>query len=395
MGLRTTSVDAALVYVGLRLVSALVILLAQRDQPATRDLNRAPYLGMLTHWDGQWFQSIASSGYPHQLPHQITGPLAGTVAMNQWAFFPGFPFVTRVVMGATDTGFAAAATLVDLVCGLVAAIAMAKLLEARIPRTATLAVVAVWAALPMAPSLQLAYSEALAMALLSLTLLWLQGEHWGRAAGSALLLGLTRPMLPPLAVVFGVAVWRRWRRRTSDPVSPAERRRMSAGLVAALAGSAVWPLTAWAVTGVPDAYTRTEAAWHGARLTPFAGLAGLHTLVRHDHTLWLRVAVLVAICVALALTVVALRSPRMDPLLTTWCMAYLAFDLAVGNMHADEFRMLLPLFPLVAVACGVASSRLARRWRQRAWLGISLGIVGQYAWVMLCVRFVPGVSRAP
>ena len=268
----STAVDAALVYVGLRLVSAAVILLAQRDQPAVRGLSRAPYLGMLTHWDGQWFQSVATSGYPHHLPHELTG----AVAMNQWAFYPGFPFLARAVMQVTDTGFATAASLVDLVCGLVAAIAMARLLHTRIPRTATLAVVAVWAALPMAPSLQLAYSEALALALLSLTLLWLQGERWAHAGVTALLLGLTRPMLPPLAVVFAVAVWLRWRRRVLDPVGPAERRRMVAGLLATVVGAAVWPVIAWWFTGVPDAYTRTEAAWHHDGLAPFAGFADLH-----------------------------------------------------------------------------------------------------------------------
>jgi hypothetical protein len=387
----STAVDAALVYVGLRLVSVAVILLAQRDQPAVRGLSRAPYLGMLTHWDGQWFQSVATSGYPHHLPHALTG----AVAMNQWAFYPGFPFLARAVMQVTDTGFATAASLVDLVCGLVAAIAMARLLHTRIPRTATLAVVAVWAALPMAPSLQLAYSEALALALLSLTLLWLQCERWAHAGVTALLLGLTRPMLPPLAVVFAVAVWLRWRRRAHDPVRPAERRRMVAGLLATVVGVAVWPVLAWWFTGVPDAYTRTEAAWHHDGLAPFAGFADLHPVVSHGLVLWLRVAVLAAIVVVGALTVAAVRSPRIDPLLATWCVAYLVFDLAVGNMHADEFRLLLPLFPLVAVGVGAASTPLATRWRERAWIGVTLGLVGQYAWVMLCVRFLPGVPRAP
>jgi hypothetical protein len=388
---RTSAVDAALVYVGLRVASAAVVLLAQRSQPAVPGLSRTPYLGMVTHWDGQWFRSIAISGYPHELPHGVTG----AVAMNQWAFYPGFPFVTRAVMQLTDTGFAASATLVDVVCGLVAAIAMARLLETRIPRPAALAVVAVWAALPVAPSLQLAYSEALALALLSLTLLWLQRELWGRAAAAALLLGLTRPMLPPLAVVFAVAVWLRCRRRSVDPVAPAERRQMAVGVLAVVAGSAVWPVVAWWATGVPRAYSRTEAAWHPGGVTPFAGFSDLHPVVWQGQVLWLRVAVIAALLVAVVLTVVAVRSPRIDPLLATWCVAYLAFDLAVGNMHADEFRLLLPLFPLVAVACGVASTRLARHWRERAWLGVTLGVVGQYAWLMLCVRFLPGVPRAP
>jgi hypothetical protein len=379
------------VYLGLRLVSAALIVVTQRDQPAVPGLSRTPYLGMVTHWDAQWFQAIATSGYPHRLPH---GP-GGAVAMNQWAFYPGFPALTRAVMQLTDTGFGVSATVVDVVCGLVAAIAMARLLETRIPRTASLAVVGVWAALPVAPSLQLAYSEALALALLSLTLLSLQREHWGRAALAAALLGLTRPMLPPLAVVYAVAVWLRWRRRVDDPVLPVERRQMLVGLVVTLAGSAVWPAVAWWVTGVRGAYSRTEAAWHHGVLAPFAGLSDLHPVVWHGQVLWLRVAVIAALCVVAALTLLAIRSPRLDPLLTTWCVAYLAFDLAVGNMHADELRLLLPLFPLVAVACGVASTRLAKHWRERAWLGLTVGIVGQYAWLMLCVRFLPGVPRAP
>jgi hypothetical protein len=170
---------------------------------------------------------------------------------------------------------------------------------------------------------------------------------------------------------------------------------MAAGLVGTAAGAAVWPVVAWWVTGVPGAYARTEAAWHHGSLTPFAGFVGLHRLVRDGHPVWVRVVVVLALGAVVVLTIAAIRSPRIDPLLTTWCVAYLLFDLAVGNMHADELRMLLPLFPLVAVAVGVASTRLARRWRERAWLGVTLGIVGQYAWVMLCVRYLPGVPRAP
>ena len=71
-----------------------------------------------------------------------------------------------------------------------------------------------------------------------------------------------------------------------------------------------------------------------------------------------------------------MRSPRIDPLLSTWCVAYLAFDLAVGNMHADEFRLLLPLFPLSRWPVGVAvdpagdplaRTRLARESRSDWW----------------------------
>jgi hypothetical protein len=121
----------------------------------------------------------------------------------------------------------------------------------------------------------------------------------------------------------------------------------------------------------------------------------LHPLVVDGSIVWSRIGIIALLVVVGALTVIAVRSPRLDPILVTWCGAYLAFDLTVANMHSAELRMLLPLFPLVAVACGVASTRLAAHWRQRAWLGATLGIVGQYAWVMLFVRYLPGAAHPP
>ena len=382
---------AALVFVAMRLVSAVVLVLAQGHQPEFPGLSSTPYLGMTTHWDALWFRAIALHGYPQHLPHLLDG----AVAQNRWAFLPVFPFVTRAVMELTSLHFSVAASLVNLVAGVVSACVIARLLEARIPRGAVLGVVAVWAALPMAPTLQLAYSEAIAMALLSLVLLWLVREQWGRATVAALLLGLTRPILPPLAVVYGVAVWRRWQRRHTDPLGARKRWRMGVGLALTAAGAALWPLIAWGVTGVRSAYSDTESAWHRGGLAPFLGLVPLQTLVTNDHYRWMRIMVVAAIAVAVVLTLMALRSPRLDPVLVAWCGAYLVYDLAVATMRADELRMLLPLFPLVAVACGVASRRLAVSWRWRVGLGVVLGVVGQYAWVMLFVRYLPGVAHAP
>ena len=380
-----------MVFLGMRVLSAVVILFAQHHQPAVKGLSSIPYLGMTMHWDALWFRSMALTGYPQQLPHNLDGQ----VAQNQWAFYPAFPFLTRAVMQLTNTAFAVAASLVNLVAGVVAACAVARLLEQRIPRVAALAVVGVWAALPMAPTLQLAYSEALAMALLALSLLWLVRGQWGRAAAAALALGLTRPILPPLAVVYGVAVWRRWRRRDLDPIAPSETWRMLTGLVLTVAGAAVWPAIAWWSTGVAGAYTQTEAAWHRRNVMPFAGVVSLYGSMAHGHVTWVRLAIIAAVGLAVVLAAVAVRSPRLDPVLVTWCWAYLVYELAVDNMHGDELRMLLPLFPLVAVAVGVASTRLARRWRLRVWWGVGLGIAGQYAWVMLFARFVPGITHPP
>jgi hypothetical protein len=221
-------------------------------------------------------------------------------------------------------------------------------------------------------------------------------EQWGRASVAALVLGLTRPIAAPLAVVFAVAAWRRWRRRASDPLTPPEWWRMIASFTLFAGGVVVWPLVAWWSTGVAGAYPLSEAAWHRVGgVTPFAGMVPLEGLEVNEHYKWIRITVVAAIAIAVLLTVLAIRSPRLDPLLVTWCGAYLLYDLAVATMHADELRMLLPLFPLVAVACGVASARLAKRWRLRVWLGVTLGIAAQYIWVMEFVRYLPSMHRAP
>jgi hypothetical protein len=390
---RTSVAGAVVLYLLIRLVSADVIVLAQHYQPTYARLSSTPYLGMTMHWDALWYRRVALHGYPRLLPHRWNG----AIAQNAWAFFPGFPFLTRAVMFLSGLPFALAASAVNLTSGVVAACAMVRIFETRIPRAAALSAVAAWAALPMAPALQLAYSEALALALLSVALLCLIRERWVCAAAAAVLLGLTRPILPPLTVAYGVAILRRWRRRSDEPLVPADWGRMVSGFALTAAGSAIWPLVATRVTGVPHAYLLTEAAWHRDGEAPFAGLRALFMpdWLVHGPYAWIRVAIIAAICVALLLTLVALRSRRLDPVLVTWCAAYLVYEVAVSVLHGDEFRLLLPLFPLVAIACGVASRRLARGWHLRAGLLIGLGIVGQYAWVMLFVRFLPGVAHAP
>jgi hypothetical protein len=391
---RRTALTAAAVYLVLRGVSAVVILLGQERQPRIGRLDHTPYFGMITHWDALWFQRIALTGYPHVLP--LTP--AGHVAQNPWAFYAGFPFVTRAVMQATDLTFPVAATFVVLASGVVAAVAMAKTLEARIPPEVTLGVVAVWAALPMSPALQLPYSEAPAMALLCLSLLWLQRRRWWPATLAAVLLGLTRPILLPLVPVYAVAVWLRWRSRGTDPIGRGERWSMFGGLATTTAAVGLWPAMAWWWTGQRDAYAQTQGAWsaHHA-LALFPGLARqLGRLVEGQGLPGVHLAALAAFAGCCLLGGIAIRSPRLDPVLATWCLTYAVFVIATTPaVHPSVFRILLPLYPLVAVVCGAASGRITGSWRVRCCVLIAAGIVGQYVWVTSTVAYIPGVTHAP
>src|SRR5690606_16412709 len=120
------------------------------------------YFDVARLWDGRWYQRIAEEGYPAELPRDETGQ----VRQNAWAFYPVFPLLGRVVMGLTGLPFPVAATLVSVLLGYAAALVMAFLLRERVGGTAALATVALFAAFPAAPTLQIAYTESLAALLL-------------------------------------------------------------------------------------------------------------------------------------------------------------------------------------------------------------------------------------
>src|SRR5690606_20410254 len=124
---------------------------------------------------------------------------------------------------------------------------------------------------PAAPTLQIAYTESLAALLLCVVLWLLSRERWVVAGVVALLTGLARPIALPLGVVALVAVWLRWRRRRTEPVTGAEVLHMLAALAGCGLCGLVWPAVVWWGTGEPDGYTTTMSAWRqGEPVTPFA-----------------------------------------------------------------------------------------------------------------------------
>ena len=98
---------------------------------------------------------------------------------------------------------------------------MGGLLAERVGDRVALATVAVWGAFPAAVSLQIAYTEAIAMLVLC-GLLW--ALHPPATGCSSvrwrLLLGVTRPVAVPVAVVGRAAAPLRWRRRAATRSAP-------------------------------------------------------------------------------------------------------------------------------------------------------------------------------
>lgn len=357
----------------------------------------ARYFQFATLWDGQWYERIATEGYPDVLPVDA----AGQVKQNPWAFYPIFPFLARTLTAATGLPFSVTGTIVATVLGYAAAVVVAGLLREKVGTAAALGGVTLLGAYPTSPTFQVAYTESLALLLLGSALWLLARERWVAAGAVALLTGLARPVGLPLGLVALVAVIARWRRRHETPVTVGEYARMAATLVSCGLAGLVWPTIAWLRTGVPDAYTTTMSAWrNGEPVTPFAP-----TLERVQ---WLfgEVSGLVLLAAGLLLLVVAVVGPWAAGLgaeLRTWCLAYVLYLFAALDPWTSIYRYLVLLFPLFVVMIGGGWAAGDRRVADRPqWLLVVRTVVlavlflgWQVWWAWELFMFVPPRDNPP
>lgn len=397
-------VRAAAVYLALRLVTWVLMERAADGAgfypgvqgPAEGDIDLA------LNWDAVWYQRIVDGGYPDDLPLRTDG----RVEQNPWAFYPVYPYAVRLVSALTGGDFGTVAPLLALLAGLGAAVVMARLLVEALPvrpagtdgsagahraEWCALAAVAVWAACPVAPVLQMAYTESFSMLLLVTALLFLVRERWWLAGLVAVVLGLTRPIALPLVVVVLTALWMRWRSRRDRPVEGPERVAMAGVLGLTGLSGLLWTGVAAAATGRRDAYPATMTAWRGDDSIHF-----LEPWQRTIQAAWDthdRLFVLPALgIVAPTLLSLLLLVPRigggLDLRLRVWSAAYSVYLLAVVDGHTSIFRYLLPLFPLAVLLVGVQRPE-PRWWRTRAALWVLVGIAGQVGWIGWLVVFSP------
>jgi hypothetical protein len=390
-GLRPASwpwwLQALTVYGLARALSAVVLLVVARTQEANLWTDAAPsyvaYVGRM--WDGSWYREIAETGYPDVLP---VGP-DGVVLQNPWAFFPLFPALVRGLDALTGAGWDVLAPTLALVCGGGAVLVVHRLVAtagaAAVERRPglPLATVLLVSVFPSSPVLQVAYTESLALLLVAGSLLLLARRRYGWAALTVVLLGLTRAVALPMAAVVvwhAVARWRRGDLRGPDAA------RLGGLLAVALGSGVLWPWVCSLVTGVPQAYFRTQEAWRGgAEVVPFVPWVDVARWLSGDAGPWL-LALLLVLVAALVLNPVA---ARLGPEMHAWSGAYLAYLVATVQPGTSLVRFLLLAFPLGAVTAGWTRSRL--------WLAavVVACVAGQAWWVAELWRLVPPSGWPP
>jgi len=389
-------VQVLAVYAVARVVSAVVLVVVARAQVANPWTPASPgyleFTGLM--WDAGWYRQIAADGYPAELPR---GP-DGTVQQNAWAFFPLFPLLVRGLVALTGAPWHAAGPLLALGLGAVAVLLVHAAVRLGAPRAVRawpglpLATVALVAAAPAGPVLQVAYTESLALALVAGTLVLLIRRRYPAAALTVLALGFTRAVALPMAVVVLVHAVARLRRARAggERVGRSDVLGLVGLLAAAGTSGLVWPLICATVTGVPDAYLQTQAAWRGrpdvVPVLPWLDVA---------RWLWGDAGTFVLLVVLVAVGALLLSPParRLGPELQAWTAGYLGYLVGVIEPGTSLVRFGMLAFPLGAVLAGAVRSPSARR----VWLGALLvaGVALQVAWIWVLWRLTPPSGWPP
>jgi hypothetical protein len=324
------------------------VALPSPDHPGIYQFSSHPdspgYLGLITNWDGQWYERLATAGY--HLP--AAGDLHGTDALRTFAFPPLFPMIIGALMTVTGLGFGVSVTIVNLVAGGAAMVVMFALVERTAGRFAAGVAVLFTNSFVAAPLFQAAYSESIALLLVCTALLLIARRRYGWAVAAVVLLSLTRLVTPPLAVVVIVHAFFRWRGRAQDPIRRGEVVGMAVLAAVSAASVSLWSTITNAITSGVKA---TGADRGNVSSAVVAGRFGWFTNA-YEHIGRIGVvgvALLVVLFVVLALSPLA-RTWGVE--VRTWFAIYPIYLLVVAGVHAGVLRYLLLAFPLALLMIG-------------------------------------------
>jgi len=311
-------------------------------------------------WDGRWYLRLVASGYPHGVPE-----VAGKAAPSTLAFFPLFPLAVRLVSAVPGVSDAAAALVVSLASGALAAF-LVHLLADRlagpaVARRATL----LFCFFPGSIVFSLVYSEGLMIALAAGCFLALGRRRWVLAG---ILAGLATACRPNAVVLVGACAW--------AAVAAIRRQEAARGALAAPAlavtGLAGFLAFLWLRTGEAGAWLRVQQDGWNQRVD--FGRVLLNEVV------WLlkspfgdveRIIVVVDLAVAVAglvFLVQLVRRRALPPALVVYAAGVVALA-SVYRVDVLRPRAVLAAFPLF-IALG---ERVSRRTLM---VLVALGAVG-------------------
>ncbi|MFI0168248.1 hypothetical protein [Streptomyces sp. NPDC017095] len=367
------AVPALALFAAVRLAGLLAVVLtnALADKPLVR--------GLAHSWDSRWYLHIAAHGYGHLI---WISP-QGTV-QTDWAFFPLYPALIRVLTTALPLTPGQAALLLAWTAAGVAGYGVHRVGRHLYGRAVATALVALWAAVPQAVELTVAYTESLFAALAAWSLYCVLTGRWLWAGTLAAAAGLTRPTgCAVAAAVCAAAGYEAWRGRGRVPA------RLWAGAVVAPLGWLGYVLWVGARTGdVLNGYFAVQSAWDSRFDLGAGSLRFLKGLLLHGGNVVYPAALLI---VAAGLLLFALLCLERVPLALLVFSGVLVLLVVGGSgSFSSKPRFLLPAFPLLIPM----ARALVRAWRPHR--ARALVVYGALVLVSLLFgAYVTAVAHSP
>ncbi len=283
-----------------------------------------PVLTSLTSWDGWWYLGIARSGYH-------AAPISGQY--HDYAFFPLYPALVRVLSLATPAFDGLIAVLLSNVLFLVALWLLYRLTAEVLDEERALWSCVLLAVFPFSWVFSMAYGESLFLALSLGSLLAAERGRAGWAAILASLAGLTRLPGVLLVVPLALILWRRVRDR-----------RALAWLVLVPLGAALFAVYVAGLTGSADAIGTAQDAW--GRIGAGAAAAAGQSL-----------------------------GANLDPMLVTFLVTLLGYVFLLVYLRPDRIPLAYAVIPILTLLSVLASGNLQSIGR--------LGMVAfPFAWIL-------------
>ncbi|MBB4894907.1 hypothetical protein FHS39_003974 [Streptomyces olivoverticillatus] len=302
-------------------------------------------------WDSLWYARIAEHGYGYTLH------LGGGKVHSDLAFFPLLPGLERGLSAVLPLSAGQAGLVVSAVASLFAAWGIFAVGDLVHGRRTGVALVALWAVLPVGVVQSMAYSESLFTALAAWSVYGLLRGRWVAAGAFAALAGLTRPV--GAAVVAAVWITAAVTLLRSEDRRALPRGRMLLGVVLAPLGWLAYFAWVGVREGSVTGYLDVQGGWGngfdgglafasfiGQRLAGPAFPAGLALLVGVGLVLWLYAA--------------GARQRQPLPLLV-YTGVVLLLALTAKGYFGSKPRLMLPAFPLLLpLAVALARMRTVR-----------------------------------
>ncbi|WP_046777785.1 glycosyltransferase family 39 protein [Streptomyces yangpuensis] len=324
---------------------------------------RSPVRVLGHSWDSVWYLAIARHGYGRTQIWPVTG-----LVQSDHAFFPLYPALVRLAGGGEWGGL-----LVSWTAAAVAAVGVYRVGELVAGRRVALLLVALWAAVPHAVVLTLAYTEPLLVALAAWSLYALLRERWLLAASLALVAGLTRPTGIAVAAAVSVTALHALLVRRSREPGGSRRSRAPEVWAAGLLAPAGWLAYVVAVgvhRGDPAGYFTVQRQW-GSRFDGGGYALSMTWRVLSGEPVALATAVTAVLLGTALLLAVLLLAGRPPLPLLVYTAVLLVIAVGGAGYFESKPRFLVPAFPLLLPLATVMA-----RARPRSAVVVTAGLAG-------------------